>query len=660
MNIRKVFIPVVAVFMLSACETFTSSGPVDITSESASSGFRYFLGKDQLRVSVKKTTSVTTSVDDNLTVVVSRPTIKLSDFTITKESVADNSKAYYLDMELSYWHDTDVTIEANEFGVLKSINASSTGKAGEVIKSTLSTVATILPYVGMLSVDDSSSSIIDSLATKIHNESASKLTKSGIVKLLTSQSNPTNMLLNGNSSARKVWIDKQVVINAIRSSRDKMIALEVDLADKSTAKESDQVKVRIDFIQDSMARMKKELSVLDESFDSMSSQFNTSLGLGVSKKEVVVEEVFDLSELIPLGTAEKGDNKIKFLERLSSAEESKYEKMLRFFTDTNLLVEIEPLSSIVDYTALSNKVKSKHDDEALIFYRQQQPLTIRALHLRSEKDDVGNVVVSLTPFYLKDHSLVHGDSVPAYVTFDENSFAKNEIGLSFSPNGNSVLTKVERKSFSAGEAAAKAMSEGFTEASNTLVSASGKLVDLQANQVKIAAHKDNLKIQELEKQKQIIDQRIALQQSAVTEDILVEKKKVEEELAALKQKQELAKLSGTYDLQLEQEKLVRELATRQAQYNLDLKNATYLHELGKAANDSELSDLQSQLSLDKYRGEYSAQLETSLLQTLSTLNELVESNKITDSNTQVRYEIELLKSQIELLKVQSELESLKK
>ena len=129
--------------------TVESSGPVTQT-DIVNSGFRYYLSKDLLKISVTKSTTIKKKVKDNLEISNPSSSVKLTKPVITTVNVRDNGAHYTLDLSLNWLMDSNLKIEMSETGILKSVNGDSKGKAGEVIKNSFEVVASIAAVAGGL------------------------------------------------------------------------------------------------------------------------------------------------------------------------------------------------------------------------------------------------------------------------------------------------------------------------------------------------------------------------------------------------------------------------------------------------------------------------------------------------------------------------------
>lgn len=142
---------VMSLALLSACNGYLAANvPAGAPSSLPTRGFTYYLSKDVVEVSADVTFRKKTFVHPDLTIESTKSEFFATSATVSLHTIADTSTPYTVDLANSIFAATDLTVTATAGGALSALNATTTGKAGDVIKNVTSFVTSVLPILGLL------------------------------------------------------------------------------------------------------------------------------------------------------------------------------------------------------------------------------------------------------------------------------------------------------------------------------------------------------------------------------------------------------------------------------------------------------------------------------------------------------------------------------
>lgn len=620
---------VALLFTLIGCaNTVTSSGPIEaptitknadgvievINPDPISDGYRYYLSKDIITVTSTKTTTTKIEYGDNLLLnddyektVTNAPIIKA-------ENEKDTSAYYTLDLSVNWLLDSSLTIATEGSGILKSISGDSKGEAGDVLANTLSTVASVVATAGALK--DISEATIQSL---IDN---SPFANGADIDKLARLSPAEIVMVLSNEVAFNLYNDIDKLRKAVKSAKDKILENEIASMNLNGLDKLKNAKEVSDLHRVVLNRMQAEKQSLSTQWDSIFAAFKKDKKLGISTKTTTFIETFDLNELPPLSLFKPGLS----IDQVNTVfiNNPTFNRIKQLFVDSGLILTATPQNAEVKYSKIKRKITEKYSDQAVIFYRQTEPVQFKGYVMDSEND-----ADSLKLIHTETQHLIRPGPATTFLAYDEGIFTDHKMTLTFSADKNGVLTKVERVTKSAA-GQTESLAKGIKAVSGTLKDVSANMATYQDNQRKIAAHDLTLEKEELLNQKSVLDAKIALDAGTASEVDLIEKTRLDNQLAALKSK-----------------------------YTVDSQLATQEFDLEKAKMKAELDTLTGQLNLAKAQGTYDLNLETSVITLQNALQALQSSNVQNTQTGVILNEIELIKQQIALMKLQSDLEVLK-
>jgi hypothetical protein len=240
--------------------------------------------------------------------------------------------------------------------------------------------------------------------------------------------------------------------------------------------------------------------------------------------------------------------------------------------------------------------KAKDNDKAVsIFFRQARPwrLEVRSSRCSILEPEEGDGPSSpckkadnpSTPTDANTElktaqvvDLISGDTQPSSLSFTSAAFSDKGLSIAFDDKGRP--TQVQRTSGSSIVGLASAIAGASTTMRDEYATGLSKLVEIQESRQKLALSGVNAEIERLQKQKDLIDVKLAASSAGQSFDLLLQQNQLNADLALMKAKLDKESAEKTYDDRLEIETLKAQLEQLKAQ--LDVVKARQDLEQAKA------------------------------------------------------------------------------
>ncbi|WP_102794607.1 hypothetical protein [Bowmanella denitrificans] len=708
-NMRQLFFVLFTISALTSCSsTLDTSGPISFADSNKENniqdGFKYYLSKDLIKISATK--SVTTQKVLNVALEiepVENKQISYSNLTVSKVNKKDSSYTYWLDLSMRALMDSHLIIEAENTGVLKTINGNSQGKAGDVLHSTLDVISSVSTIAGFLSVDEVTVEKIEGkLENSAHLNEISEVKKRNdsesdknafkqYFSPLLELSRAELLMVIKSQSAFTLWQKRQSIKEAINNLKQSILNLQSSISSSTDLEEiSKKIKV-LALYQATLGQLNDEQAILVQQWQSSTDTFKSQLGLTASTTTTNHEMFFELDEIPPLNKIESGKSKVELLKALNSLVESdsKFTKMKSFHDASGLVISIDPKahisSSVADilYNEVSSKIANDYGETPVVFYRQREPIELNIHTMKSTSDEEKVALI-----YNNKLDLVLPGPSTSFIAYDESTFADSTMILTFSSQGDGVLTKAEKRSTASANAATTALNEGISSAVANLGTISEGINKFKENERKIAKHDLLLEYERLTEEKKILDARISLDAGTASEQDLIDKKTLDStldklqsqynldnqiasqesnlqasvaqvQLSALNAQLNLAKAQGNFENNIAVSQLESQLSLLTAQLNADKAGDSFENNRKIASLQSQVSLLTAQLNADKAKKGYATELESHLTTINNNLKTILNTGQNQAQINAMQSEIELLKKEIELIRARRELEEVR-
>jgi len=485
-------------------------------------GVAYHLPIDVLEVTVTETTTSRRQIGvnkDTRVIVAYAAAKKTREYALATRAVADTSRRFRLKLEPGSASADELTILVRPNGLLESINASSTGRAGEVLKNVASVVGTVAGAAfvpkqfepGEITHDRA---ILEAEVAKIllatlvefkRKHGASEVLGTAIDGLLVKQSISglprSYIYVLSKWDVRRVdWLMSLVLANQI----ERLSLRRAELFSKDAgALESEKAKAAVAAIDAGITKLSTERSARLAAIAAQATPVEVLLAPTVETK--TYQKIIGIEKL-PL-TSEYEADKSKVTEEAKALRES-----------AGIVVSVAGRPEKSGGTTSAGK-KGNDPKKARIYYRQPVLLTFTTWvgkeHARLD-DTVVDVVCAASP--------VH------YLEFETNAFASRSLIVKFEANGR--LRSVKRSSTSSAEAATAGVAASLTELQESIkasVTKSGEIVTAR-NKVEIDRMQHDVDV--MAKGKAIVDARVALAGSSATEQLRIEQSTLAAKLLA--------------------------------------------------------------------------------------------------------------------------------
>ena len=528
--------------LLSSCKSSSLVGSAPDTSggKVPPQGLRYYVGKDVLVVTVAVTETTKVELDENLD-----PNVEITtkrEGTATLNTVADTTRPFVVDLEPGGRFDNSLVVDVRPNGLLKSINAQSTGKTGEAIVSLAKFAATV---VGGIPVGLGGQSTTCDPAVPPNT----RLPRRARATVASDQ------------VACTLFGEITQLENQIEMFENERLQLERAAAGASAQTLTLNGR-RIGAIEIAIENIRARLSQKQALFIARVDQFVQAKGLGTKEKTTSFTDMLDLAVLPPMGVISDAMDAAQTETALAA-----HALALAVFKRTGAVATIDTIPAWAGIAAHPATEKNR----ARIYFRQGQPLRLRLFVL---SDCGGSGCLKTMSDQVVD--VMHSAAGIQYVEFDESAFAQRKLLLAFDEKGRPE--KLERSGTSELAAVASTLSSAATTLRDEYAATLTKVGEIQASQRTIELNDMTSELERLKKEKEVLDARLAVEGAAGNFANSLEQSRLASELAALQadialkgvqataeQSLEIAKLKSTTALLVEELNVIKaQLAVEQA------------------------------------------------------------------------------------------------
>lgn len=547
------FLFILAVFVLIGCSAqplMAQQKPND--QQKPIQGLTYYAGKDvlalDLTVNVTQGHKVTGSFSNRSLEIA--PTLSIQSTASLKFiTLPDYSAAYTMDVNAGHMKDVEMTVEIDEYGLLKSVNSTVTGKGADILKGATKFGAVL------------AGTFIGAMLKTAEQEKPSKCTAVDAEKL----ENDLQFFLLNSEKDCSVWNEIRELDSNIKAEKKALYMIEATIKNMDSDQIATTVK-KIEAIKQVVKDRMEERSRLQIYLNDQFQKFKTE---NLQTKTDIIKRTvyFEIDEIPLAGSIEINKSKTEILSSLKAAGKNKAAELLK---SSNLLIALTDLRN----GPQSGKSPAKMPDDGIIYqFRQASPCMLSKYHVVSDKE----VKISNTntdPFaqspvrHIEDQilAILRPDSLIHFVYVESSSWSKRNLSLDFSETGR-VKKMVKFKGSSAGgfaTALGESAQAGLSEYSESI----GKIATIRETERKLKLDKLTTKLEELNKQKGIIDAQLSIEGTEASYDLLLEKQRIETELGVLQTRVNIGNLQATKtteQLEIENLKQQVELLTQRLQ-----------------------------------------------------------------------------------------------
>ena len=520
--------------VLTGCRSSSligTSPPVDNDKKAPPQGVRYYAGKDVVAIKVDVTETKKIEVTESLDILPETRTKR--DGTVTLNTVADTTKPFVIDLIPGGRFDNSLIVEVRPNGLLKSINAQSTGKTGEAIVSLAKFAATVVGGIpvglgGQATDCDPAQPPYNALPLR------ARATVSSDAVACTLATNIAELEKN------------------VEKFEAERLQLERHIPDANSDELTLHAK-RITAIKDAVENLKKRLVEKNSALAVRIEQFVQKNELGTTTKTTSITDMLDLNEL------PRTDVITEEMDR-ATVESTLTGRSLEVFKRTSATATI----GAVPTYAVKIDHPATEKNRARIYFRQGQPVRLKLFVLGPCVADPQKECTKTMSDQMVD--VMHPDIDVQFVEFDENAFAQRKLVLSFDEKGRP--DKLERSGTSELATIASSLSTAATTLRDEFATTLTKVGEIQASQRTIELNDLSSELARLKKEKEVLDARIAVEGTALNASNTIEQSRLAAQLAALQADIALKSAQATAEQNIEIAKLKSATALLVEELNL--------------------------------------------------------------------------------------------
>ena len=591
----------ICVFALCIGVVLVGRSP-SLRAQEAVKGLRYWLPVDiaildVMVVTTKTTEYVVTQSAEKGGKLQKRTTTEVTregQLAIRTQADHDVKTLYALDSVAGKLADTGLSMQVSAAGLLQSVNPTSRGRGPELLTAVAKFIGTAASAVlgnplGALSLKAGNLNLL-SRTTDAMNARAAKAdptaAKPPVVEApkgcnpfeapISTQPLRVRALLSSNEPACVVFWLIQDRVDALESFQAQRLRLEGEL---DTTKPDDLPALRLKIADRTKAinATSAELATLQARLMALLEAFVSDEGLGVKTSVERYSTTLNLAELQAsleaMAEAQKAFFKTTGVavigKRLGGADAA-----------TVSTVDSQPSSPPANESKADRKAREKLEAEARkaassnkvvsIHFRQARPWRIEVRASKCSllepaegesqsapcrKDDKpGDPTTTNTELRTAQVvDLISGDTEPSSMSFTSAAFSDKGLSIVFDEKGRP--TQVQRSGGSSLAGIATAVAGAAASARDEYANGLAKLVEIQASRQKLAMVGVNAEIERLQKQKDLIEAKLAASSGAQSFDLLLQQNQLNADLALLKARFDKENAEKTFEDRLDLEKM---------------------------------------------------------------------------------------------------------
>lgn len=632
LSVQKAILSV-GLFFLVGCAGTTITTPLD----TAANGFRYSLPVSRLNLEVEKTTTFPSDAVFNQTAVVTmRANERLSIITqgfletcystgvaysVSRvlgsefETIADTSQVYSIQIEPGTFADGSVTLIRNERGLLKSVNAKLTGKAGEALKTSAKFLARVIGYTTSVpSVLPTDTSLLPQnekfnlfgvpIDESCEAVRAKLISAAGLNEIVTPLMPETQVIGLLTGRIKPEWfqaVDR--LKKGVTASQQNIEEMTQKAASSKSAKEKKSLLESIALEEQLKTKLERQLSRYTGYINASDKKIKSNYGVKPPETETL-NRSYAISDIIVDTTSDGTLDLAEFEE-----------------------IGVAPVLERINQSVATSLTRADTTDEAFIAYRDPEPFIFKLYAAQpperpfTKSSSAANTGVQWKVSSSEVVNVIAPDSPIGRIAYEENAWSKRDLQLTINDDGFITTAKYD-----------------FTSSGNEMSSA---LDVASSNYIQTVATAEKARLD------------LALQRQEYKKDYLTDQVEI------LTKKKEV--LQGELDLRgfdsdayLELQAVQQELDLLGRQQSLLLKEIEFEKTSGRAEANIETAVLQSQLGLMQAQQSlsgYEASISNSAAQiaTQQAITALLQQQISNPDDDELKNEVEALRLQLELL-----------
>lgn len=524
------------------------------------SGLTYFLPRTILEVDAIRTTYTQQVIKNNALAWNDSVEIKADVKPLT---VAEHS-AHSLDLSSGALRDASLTVSVSPEGFLQGINSSSQGKSGEFLSNVLQIAGRVLALGGLGAAPPASALPPPNPYTCLGNELPADIREDAFNeaggnwlpdKSWFGSDEVGFFFVTHSGSGCTAWKDLIVAERATRHQQAELRELEAALTGKY-GQDAEQLESRVRRAETLLRRLQATEAGLRVAHGTLLSKFKVDYYFTpqVQKDKTVTAHVFlDLSDL-PHASLFAGKKDAADIRKI--LHDNKLSKM-------NTLSSVGMVLAIDDPQASPPASDGQQGDQANECSSGSSDMTIAYREPRAVRLAVYEENPAAKEFRRTGERLIQAFGATRCIDVRTSNWANRALVVEFGSHG--IPKSLQRTDGSTLAAATSGVASAVSSLQNAYAESLQKLVDIEKTRRELAQSDLLEDIAVTQREKELIDARVALAGASASQDLLLQQRIAQERLTLLQRELDLKKAEQAFDPQLELAALKDRLAILEQQ-----------------------------------------------------------------------------------------------
>lgn len=516
---------------------------------------------------------------------------------ISISSVADEDQFFTLRLEHGASSDDSLSVELAPNGQLRSIGVTSTSQLGTTVKNVVTIAASVAAAIGAAALSgdprrQAAALVCEKLAieagtpgrcpaasptpapapspapppptrTKADTKAGTKASAAGDTRgdtkagatpaslatcdrrteqSLTELSMANLYFLARSTKNRRLWLDRRDAEGRLQERTCRRVELEQKV-ERAAAGDLGDARAKL-FSQIQLeTAARTDLRAASEELDTAVRAFQLETGIDGPTRTEVVRMTFDLTD-IPAPDMLAGAVSPDPTTRVTGMTDTQvraalksFPRMLELYDRTGIALTLTPAPYIARGGTVW-EVAEPGEMKTHIYYRAAYTALLTTYATSRTSDEQGGEQELLRFFSVVSDEVIHPKMPVQGIAFEPAAFAERKISLGFDDKGR--LVRFEQTGKSSVVGATTTVADSLRAARDEYTATLSRIADIQDTKRRLDQNDVLTEIDRLRKQRQLLDARLELSGARGSYDLLLERKRIDAELAAIQARRSLA------------------------------------------------------------------------------------------------------------------------
>jgi hypothetical protein len=346
---------------------------------------------------------------------------------------------------------------------------------------------------------------------------------------------------------RRLWLDRRDAEARLQERICRRLELE-RTAERASIRDLEDVRNKLLMQLELEAAARADLRTAAEDLDRALHDFQLATGIDGPARTEVVRMTFELDDIPPPDVLRKAlsPERASTVAGMSEQEVRSvlvpYSRMLELYDRTGIALTITPPPISVRGTTTWSPTTAD-EPKTRIYYRPSYTVALTTYAMQRTADDQGGEQDLLRFFAVASDDVMHPRMPVMGFSFEPSYFTERQLSLAFDDRGRLVRYEQSGKSsiVGASQAAVEAVQTVRDEYGATL----GKIAEIQDTKRRLEQNDVLSEIDRLNKQRELVDARLELAGSRSNYDLVIEKKRLDVQLALVQSRRTLSDDKGS-------------------------------------------------------------------------------------------------------------------